>query len=181
MRSDDLEIKYSLDENQEKYYSATHKSAVQGIDLNDIENKTNKTEKDLDNLKSDFKRYQDAYDTLIGDTGWIDFQLLPSINKNKIFGKDGFKCGVREIRIQNVRIKSIRINAQDVPHNTQIGAFPIGFIKENHYFYGATDGNSNPIRVELKKTGEIIVYTHENDRNKSDIIKYIYQEFTWLE
>src|SRR5699024_11794348 len=110
MRSDDLEIKYSLDENQEKYYSATHKSAVQGIDL--------------ENMETNIEDLMDFKETVIGNTGWVDFEFIPEIDKNTRFGDDGFKCGLKEVRFGDVRIKSGRLNVGKVKQDKKITYIP---------------------------------------------------------
>lgn len=159
------EIKYSLDENGEPYFAATHIQAVQGIET--IETNI----EDLMNFK----------ETVIGDTGWVDFQFIPEVEKNTTFGDDGFKCGLKEVRFGDIRIKSIRLNINNVPHNQQIAYIPTGFITKNHYFNSSTDGNSLPIRVEMRTNGELKIYVHDNDRDKLQKDVWVYQQFTWLE
>ena len=159
------EIKYSLDENGEPYFAATHKKAVQGMET---------VETNIEDLMN-FK------ETVIGNTGWVDFEFIPEVVKNTMFGDDGFKCGLKEVRFGNVRIKSIRLNINNVPHNQQIAYIPTGFVTKNHYFSSSTDGNSLPIRVEMRTNGELKIYVHENDRSKLQKDLWVYQQFTWLE
>ncbi|WP_145353057.1 hypothetical protein [Staphylococcus cohnii] len=159
------EIKYSLDENGEPYFAATHKKAVQGMET---------VETNIEDLMN-FK------ETVIGDTGWVDFEFIPEVDKNTRFGDDGFKCGLKEVRFGDVRIKSIRLNINNVPHNQQIAYIPTGFVTKNHYFNSSTDGNSLPIRVEMRTNGELKIYVHENDRSKLQKDVWVYQQFTWLE
>ena len=59
---------------------------------------------------------------------WVDFQFIPEVEKNTTFGDDGFKCGLKEVRFGDIRIKSIRLNINNVPHNQQIAYIPTGFI-----------------------------------------------------
>lgn len=183
-----MEIKYSLDENQEKYYSATHKSAVQGIDLDDLESGVIGLQKDIGTIQSNSKKTDENIDdlmnfknTVIGDTGWVDFQLLPGIKKNTKGGENGFSTGIREIRIGHIKIKSIRFNAENIPHNVQIAQMPVGFVIDNHSFYATTDGNSAPVRVSIDKSGGISIYLAGNDKNKPQNDVWIYQQYTWLE
>ena len=94
------EIKYSLDENGEPYYAATHTQAVQGMET---------VETNIEDLMN-FK------ETVIGDTGWVDFQFIPEVDKNTRFGEGDFKCGLKEVRFGDIRIKSIRLNIGNIPH-----------------------------------------------------------------
>lgn len=170
-----MEIKYSLDENQEKYYAATHKNAVQGIDLDDIENTVN----DYKNINSEIESLMNFKKTLIGDTGWVDIQTLPSVDKNSRFGSDGFNCGVREIRIGSIRMKSVRFNLSKIPHDAQIAQLPTGFITKNQYFNATTNGNVYPIRIAMETDGKVRTYVNKDDQNRNDL--WIYQQFTWIE
>lgn len=183
-----MEIKYPLDENQEQYYAATHKSAVQGIDLDDLENSLTSLQKDVGTIQNNAKKtdtnineLMNFKNTVIGDTGWVDIQFLPSIKKNTKGGESSFNTGIREIRFGNIRMKSIRLNAENIPHNVQIAQMPVGFITVNQNFYGTTDGNSAPIRVSVNKAGGISIYLNGDDKNKPQKDVWIYQQFTWLE
>lgn len=183
-----MEIKYPLDENEEPYYAATHKKAVQGIDLDSLENSLFSLQKDVNTLQNNSKstnsNIEDLInfkDNVIGDTGWVDIQFLPGIKKNNKGGASGFNTGIREIRFGNIRMKSIRINAENIPHNVQIAQMPVGFITVNQNFYGTTDGNSAPIRVAVNKAGGIRIYLSGDDKNKPQKDIWIYQQFTWIE
>lgn len=183
-----MEIKYPLDENQEQYYAATHKNAVQGIDLDSLENNLILLQKDVGTLQSNSKNNKTNIDDLmsfkdnvIGDTGWVDIQLLPSIKKNTKGGASGFNTGIREIRIGNIRMKSIRLNAENIPHNVQIAQMPVGFITVNQNFYGTTDDNSAPIRISIDRAGGVSIYLSGDDKNKPQKDIWLYQQFTWIE
>ena len=176
-----MEIKYPLDENQEQYFAATHKEAVQGIDLDELENSIAELQSDNNKTNSSINELMKFRDTVIGDTGWVDFQLLPGIKKNTKGGASSFNTGIREIRFGNIRMKSIRLNAENIPHNVQIAQMPVGFITVNQNFYGTTDGNSAPIRVSADKAGGISIYLKGDDKNKPQKDVWIYQQFTWIE
>ena len=176
-----MEIKYPLDENQEQYFAATHKEAVQGIDLDELENSIAELQSDNNKTNSSINELMKFRDTVIGDTGWVDFQLLPDIKKNTKGGASSFNTGIREIRFGNIRMKSIRLNAENIPHNVQIAQMPVGFITVNQNFYGTTDGNSAPIRVSVDKAGGISIYLNGDDKNKPQKDVWIYQQFTWIE
>ncbi|MGX0210218.1 hypothetical protein [Staphylococcus epidermidis] len=176
-----MEIKYPLDENQEQYFAATHKDAVQGIDLDELENSIAELQSDNNKTNSSINELMEFRDTVIGDTGWVDFQLLPGIKKNTKGGDNSFNTGVREVRFGSIRIKSIRLNIENVPHNVQIAEMPLGFITVNQNFYATTDGNSSPIRVSADKAGGVSIYLNGDDKNKPQKDVWIYQQFTWLE
>lgn len=169
-----MEIKYPLDESQEQYYAATHKNAVQGIDLDGLEN-------DLTSLQSNVDELMNFKNTVIGDTGWVDVQLLPEIKKNNKGGSNSFKTGIREVRFGSVQMKSVRLNIENIPHNTQIAQLPTGFITVNQNFYATTDGNSAPIRVSIDKAGSMSIYLNNDDKDKPQKDIWIYQQFTWIE
>ncbi|MCE5045778.1 hypothetical protein BUY57_08625 [Staphylococcus epidermidis] len=176
-----MEIKYPLDENQEQYFAATHKDAVQGIDLDELENSIAELQSDNNKTNSSINELMEFRDTVIGDTGWVDFQVLPGIKKNTKGGDNSFNTGVREVRFGSIRIKSIRLNIGNVPHNVQIAQMPLGFITVNQNFYATTDGNSSPIRVSADKAGGVSIYLNGDDKNKPQKDVWIYQQFTWLE
>lgn len=183
-----MEIKYPLDENQEQYFAATHKDAVQGIDLDDLESSVIGLQKDIGTIQSNSKKIDENIDdlmkfknTVVGDTGWVDFQLLPGIKKNTKGGENGFSTGIREIRIGHIKIKSIRFNAENIPHNVQIAQMPVGFVINNQNFYATTDGNSAPVRVSIDVGGGVSVYLAGDDKNKPQSDVWIYQQYTWLE
>ncbi|KXA43060.1 MULTISPECIES: hypothetical protein [Staphylococcus] len=176
-----MEIKYPLDENEEQYYAATHKKAVQGIDLDTLETDVNNLKGNINKNNQDIQELFNFSKTVVGDTGWVDFQVLPGIKKNTKGGKSGFKTGIREIRIGHVRMKSIRFNVENVPHNVRIAQMPVGFVTVNHSFYATTDGNSAPVRVSIDKSGGISIYLAGSDKDKPQSEIWIYQQYTWIE
>ena len=174
-----MEIKYPLDENQEKYFAATHKDAVQGIDLDDLESSVIGLQNNSKKVDSDIKDLMNFKNTVIGDTGWVDIQLVSSVDNNSRFGNDGFSSAVREIRFGNIRMKSVRLNLSKVPHDVQIAQLPIGFITKNQYFNAVTNGNVYPIRIAMETDGKVRTYINKNDQDRNDL--WIYQQFTWIE
>lgn len=181
-----MEIKYPLDENQEQYFAATHKDAVQGIDLDDLENSLTSLQKDVGTIQSNAKKTDTSINelmnfknTVIGDTGWVSIQMIPTVDNNSRFGSDGFSSAVREIRFGNIRMKSVRLNLSKVPHDVQIAQLPIGFITKNQYFNAVTNGNVYPIRIAMETDGKVRTYINKNDQDHKDL--WIYQQFTWIE
>lgn len=174
-----MEIKYPLDENQEQYFAATHKEAVQGIDLDELESDIKELQNNSKKVDSDIKDLMNFKNTVIGDTGWVDIQLVSSVDKNSRFGNDGFSSAVREIRVGNIRMKSVRLNLSKVPHDVQIAQLPIGFITKNQYFNAVTNGSVYPIRIAMETDGKVRTYINKNDQDRNDL--WIYQQFTWIE
>lgn len=161
----EINHRYLQDNDGAEFFPITHIDAVQG----------------KENMETSIEDLMNFKETVIGDTGWVDFEFIPEVDKNTRFGEGDFKCGVKEVRFGDIRIKSIRLNIGNIPHNKQIAYLPTGFITKNNFFYFSTDGNSLPIRVEVRTNGELKIYVHENDRDKSQKDIWIYQQFTWLE
>ncbi|AYU54687.1 hypothetical protein [Staphylococcus debuckii] len=174
-----MEIKYPLDENQEQYFAATHKEAVQGIDLDDLENSITGLQNNFNKTNSDINDLMNFKNTVIGDTGWVNIQMIPSVDNNSRFGNDGFSSAIREIRVGNIRMKSVRLNLSKVPHDVQIAQLPIGFITKNQYFNAVTNGNVYSIKIAMETDGKIRTYINKNDQSRTDL--WIYQQFTWIE
>ena len=161
----EINHRYLKDNEGAEFFPITHIDAVQGKESMET------SIEDLMNFK----------ETVIGDTGWVDFQFIPEVNKNTKFGSNGFKCGLKEVRFGDIRIKSIRLNISNVPHNQQIALIPTGFVTKNIYFNSTTDGNSLPIRVQMETNGKLKIYVHGNDRDKPQRDVWVYQQFTWIE
>ena len=159
----EINHRYLKDNDGDTFYPITHMDAVQGNE------NMEKSIEDLMNFK----------ETVIGDTGWVDFEFIPEVDKNTRFGDDGFKCGLKEVRFGDIRIKSIRLNIGKVPHDKQIAYIPKGFITKNQYFNTATNGNVKPIRIAMETDGALKTYVNSDDRSRSDL--WVYQQFTWLE
>lgn len=184
----EINHRYSKDNDGDTYFPITHIDAVQGIDLDNLESGVVGLQKDIETIQGNSKKTNENIEdlmnfksTVIGDTGWVDFQLLPGIKKNTKGGENGFSTGIREIRIGHIKIKSIRFNAENIPHNVQIAQMPVGFVIKNQNFYAATDGNSAPVRVSIDVGGGISVYLAGDDKNKPQKDVWIYQQYTWLE
>lgn len=120
---------------------------------------------------------------MIGDTGWIEYQVPPDI-KNKAVSS-GFKCAIREVRAgndlvgKNFVVRSIRLNMSEITEaSMQIAQLPTGFITDNQSFIARQNGYRHPITVECLKDGKVMAFVHPEDQGKK---KWVYQEFTWLE
>lgn len=161
----EINHRYLKDNDGDTFYPITHIDAVQG----------------KENMETNIEDLMNFKETVIGDTGWVDFQLLPGIKKNTKGGENGFSTGIREVRIGHIKIKSIRFNAENIPHNVQIAQMPIGFVIKNQSFYATTDGNSAPVRVSIDVGGGISIYLAGDDKNKPQKDVWIYQQYTWLE
>lgn len=198
------EIKYSLDENEEPYFAATHIKGIQGLDTEDSENPfTNMNEKisEIENLitqanetiaeqqktiednKKTVELHEKTLSDMVGDTGWIEFQVPPSMKKKAV--SSGFKCAIREVRAGNNLIgnyfvvRSIRLNVSEITGSSmQIAQLPTGFVTDNQSFVARQNGYRHPITIECSKNGKVTAFVHPDDQNKTN---WVYQEFTWLE
>src|SRR5699024_11805521 len=83
----EINHRYLKDNDGDTFYPVTHIDAVQGMES---------METNIDDLMS-FK------ETVIGNTGWVDFEFIPEIRKNNKQGNNGFKCGLKEVRFGDIR------------------------------------------------------------------------------
>src|SRR5699024_11499806 len=119
----EIEHRYLKDNNDNIFYPITHIDAVQGLDnsetetaLTDINDKinqmntmidsANKTiaaqKKVIDRNKEIIDYFDIAIGDMVGDTGWIDYQVHPNNTKNYI--STGSPCAIREVRVGNTLI-----------------------------------------------------------------------------
>lgn len=184
------EIKYSLDENGELYFAATHIDAVQGfdasenqVDLTDINNKITQLETLVKEQDKALKLHDLTIGDMVGDTGWIDIDVPPTMKNNA--NSSGFKCGIREVRAGNSLmphrfiVRSIRLNVSNITGDSmQIAQLPTGFVINNQSFMARQNGFRHPVTIECLNNGKVMAYVHPDDQSKTN---WVYQEFTWLE
>lgn len=130
-----IDIRNLQDSKGNVYYPQTHAEAVEGLDVNDIENSITELEGSVNTIsetlsqKSDDSQQQDvinkqqekingldeniqflssALSDVVGDTGWKDYEVAKGFDKNGGL-KSGFKCGIREIRVGNKQSPIVRI------------------------------------------------------------------------
>ena len=171
-----MEVKQLEDDEGNDFYPKTHYKAVEGIERYDdgIIGLTN----DLIHLA----------DTMIYDTGWVDYQVLPSANKNVMYAGSGFKCGIREIThyygaetVKSYSRKMIKVNIRKFKHNEQIAQLPTGFMKNTQVFWARGGNGYQPIMVQAMSDGKIIPRLMVQDVNNADNNNWIYAQFEWTE
>lgn len=146
--------------------------------LNQLEVNKQLTNEQITSINS-IKSINDNLNNLLGDTGWVDYEVLPDAKKNQGV-PTGFVCGVREIRIGTIVIKAIRINLGKVTNNTQVAQLPVGFINKTQPFYARSNSNDNGIQVSLREDGSVWTFVNKADQELS-ADRWIYHEHTWLE
>ena len=196
----EINHRYLKDNDGDTFYPVTHIDAVQGIDqestdnaLTDMNDKinqmntmidsANKTiaeqKKIIDRNKEIIDYFDVAIGDMVGDTGWIDYQVHPNNTKNYI--STGSPCAIREVRVGNNLIphyfvvRSIRINIGKIKHNTVIAQLPQGFTKDTVSFVLRSTGSKTPIEISIEKDNSVKAFLYGND---SDL--WAYGEYTWL-
>ena len=196
----EINHRYLKDNEGEIYYPVTHIDAVQGIDqestdnaLTDMNDKinqmntmidsANKTiaeqKKVIDRNKEIIDYFDVAIGDMVGDTGWIDYQVHPNNTKNYI--STGSPCAIREVRVGNSLIphyfvvRSIRINIGKINHNTVIAQLPQGFTKDTVSFVLRSTGSKTPIEISIEKDNSVKAFLYGNESNL-----WAYGEYTWL-
>lgn len=197
------EIKYPLDENGEPYFAATHIKGIQGLDTESSENpftdindkinqmntlitQANETiaeqQNTIKNNSSALKIFALAMGEMVGDTGWVDYQV-PSSMKNEAV-KSGFSCSIREVgvgsRLSEKRfvIKSIRFNIAGIKDGQQIAQLPTGFITKIQTVDIVGSARKAPVSIKLRDTGVVEAFLKEYETSKES---WIYGQHTWLE
>lgn len=146
--------------------------------LNQLEVNKQLTTEQITSINS-IKTINDNLNSLLGDTDWKDYDVLPDAKKNQGV-PTGFTCAIREIRIGTIVFKSIRINLGKVTNNTQVAQLPTGFISKTQPFYARSNSNDNGIQVSLREDGSVWTFVNKADQQLSTD-RWIYHEHTWLE
>ena len=175
------EFKYPLDEYGEPYFAGSHINAIQGMKeyKEEVDRKISSVQGSGDTNNTALKALEKRMNELIGDTGWIDFQVAPLYKKNQgVAG--GFNCGIREIRVGTIVIKSIRLNLGKVNNNEQVAQLPIGFITKTQTFIARSNSNDNGVQFSARDDGSVYGYINKADRSLSGD-RWVYYEHTWLD
>lgn len=196
----EINHRYLKDNDGDTFYPVTHIDAVQGIDqestdnaLTDMNDKINQMNTLIDNAnktieeqrktiekqKTSLEVLDTALGDMVGDTGWIDYQVHPNNTKNYI--STGSPCAIREVRVGNSLMphlfvfRSIRVNIGKIKHNTVIAQLPQGFTKDTVSFVLRSTGSKTPIEISIEKDNSVKAFLYGND---SDL--WAYGEYTWL-
>ena len=172
------EFKYPLDENGEPYFAGSHVNAIQGME------EVISNQKEIKDILSSFQADH------IQDTGWMDYDVLPTSDKNAMYASSGFKCGIRQIHYvygnavtgqRYVTQKMIKVNIRKFKHNEQIAQLPTGFMKNTQVFWARGGNGYQPIMVQVLNDGKIIPRLMTQDVNNADNNNWIYAQFEWTE
>lgn len=196
----EINHRYLKDNDGDTFYPVTHIDAVQGIDqestdnaLTDMNDKINQMNTLIDNAnktieeqrktiekqKTSLEVLDTALGDMVGDTGWIDYQVHQNNTKNYI--STGSPCAIREVRIGNSLMphlfvfRSIRVNIGKIKHNTVVAQLPQGFTKDTVSFVIRSSGGKTPIEFSIEKDNSVKAFLYGND---SDL--WAYGEYTWL-
>ncbi|SUM82685.1 hypothetical protein [Staphylococcus saprophyticus] len=199
----EINHRYLKDNDGDLYYPITHIDAVQGIDqegtdnaltdmndkinqMNTLIDKANKTieeqQKTIKNNSKDIEILDLAMGDMVGDTGWIDYQV-PSKMKNEAV-KSGFPCSIREVRAgssmneKSFLIKSIRFNITGIKDGQQIAQLPTGFITNIQTVDIVGSARKAPVSLKLRDTGVVEAQLKDYDTSNES---WIYGQYTWLE
>ncbi|MDG0860331.1 hypothetical protein [Staphylococcus equorum] len=189
--------RYLRDNNEEIYFPKVHVEALIGIedknstnpfgDINEKLEKMNTLITQANKTIAEQKKLIDFFDVALGDmignTGWIDIDVPPTMKNNAV--STGFKCGIREVRAgsnlipHSFVVRSIRLNVSGITGNSmQIAQLPTGFITNNQSFMARGQGYRHPVTIECLNNGKVMAFVHPDDQKQTN---WVYQEFTWLE
>lgn len=198
--SREVNHRYLKDKDGDTYFPITHINAVEGMDTESSENpftdindkinqmntlitQANETIAEQQKIIKDnanaIKIFDLAMGDMVGDTGWIDYQVHPNNTKNYI--STGSPCAIREVRVGNNLIphyfvvRSIRINIGKIKHDTVIAQLPQGFTKDTVSFVLRSTGSKTPIEISIEKDNSVKAFLYGNDSNL-----WAYGEYTWL-
>lgn len=194
------EIKYPLDENGEPYFAATHIKGIQGLDTEDTENPFTdindrisqmntlieqanemiaEQQKIIKDNANAIKIFDLAMGDMVGDTGWIDYQVHPNNVKNYLSSAP--PCAIREVRVGNdlagkwFVFRSIRVNIGKINHAQVIAQLPQGFTKDTVSFVLRSTGGKTPVELSIEKDNSVKAYLNGSESNL-----WAAGEFTWL-
>ena len=165
-------------DNGEQFYTRAHVDGLDGFE---------EYYQDLLTVTDGLASFQ-AYH--IQDTGWMDYDVLPTSDKNAMYSGSGFKCGIRQIHYvygnaatgqRYVTQKMIRVNIRNFSNGQQVAQLPSGFMKYTQTFYSRSGSGRQPIMVEIRTSGAVNVYIDSADQSGSNNDNWIYAQFEWTE
>ena len=198
--AEEINHRYVKDADGDLYFSITHVDAVLGIDvdgtntsISDINDKINEVNKTLDKANETIAAQQKVIEqqtkdiqtlntglfAMVDDSGWQDYQVANATANN---GFNGFNCQIREVVIglnkdKFARIRTVRVNMSNVPHNTQVAQIPTGFIDDTVRFSGNSNSGIPAPTISINKSGQMIIYF---DTDHRDGKQNVYGQHTWL-
>lgn len=196
----DINHRWLRDNDNEVFFPITHIDAVQGInpadtdsaliDINDKISQMNTLitnanltieaqRKIIDQQTKDIATLNNGLFAMVDDSGWKDY---PVANATKDNGFNGFKCKIRELVVglskeKFLRIRTIRVNMSNVPHNTQIAQLPTGFIDETVRFALTSNSGIPAPYISVDTSGVMRAWF---DTDHRDGAQNIYGQHTWI-
>lgn len=201
--SREVNHRYLKDKDGETYFPITHINAVEGMDTEGSENpftdindkinqmntlitQANETIAEQQKIIKDNANAIEIFDLamgdMVGDTGWIDYQVPPSMKNEAV--KSGFPCSIREVKAGSSMngsqfvIKSIRFNITSIKDGQQIAQLPKGFITNIQTIDAVGSARKAPVSLKLRDSGVVEAFLKEYDTSKES---WIYGQYTWLE
>lgn len=181
---EEVNHRYLKDKNGDIYFPITSAGAIVGTinedSLGDLQQQVADLKTTLGLMQTQINNVTKDVISLTGDTGWVDYTVG---NADKNTGiSNGFKCMIREVSVgfagsKNFRIRTIRVNIGNVPHNTQVGQLPNGFIDETIRFIPSVSSGHTPPSVTIDPAGVMKVFFPEEDRDGK---QWVYGQYTWL-
>ena len=165
-------------DNGEQFYTRAHVDGLDGFE---------EYYQDLLTVTDGLASFQADH---IQDTGWMDYDVLPTSDKNAMYSGSGFKCGIRQIHYvygnaatgqRYVTQKMIRVNIRNFSNGQQVAQLPSGFMKYTQTFYSRSGSGRQPIMVEIRTSGAVNVYIDSADQSGSNNDNWIYAQFEWTE
>lgn len=196
----EINHRYLKDNDNEMFFPITHINAVEGFDseatnqsftdindkiaeINATLDKANATileqQKIIDQQKADIQTLNTGLFAMVDDSGWKDY---PVANATKNGGFSGFSCQIREVVVglnkdKFMRLRTLRVNLGNVPHNVQVAQIPSGFIdKTIRFIASSSSGVPAPI-VAIGTDGAMKVFF---DSSYRDGAQNVYGQHTWL-
>lgn len=198
--SREVNHRYLKDKDGDTYFPITHINAVEGMDtegsenpFTDINDKINQMntlitqanetiaeqQKIIKDNANAIKIFDLAMGDMVGDTGWIDYQVHPNNVKNYL--RSAPPCAIREVRVGNdlagkwFVFRSIRVNIGKINHGQVIAQLPQGFTKDTVSFVLRSTGGKTPVELSIEKDNSVKAYLNGSDSNL-----WAAGEFTWL-
>ena len=175
--SKNIEIKMASD-NGEQFYTRAHVDGLDGFE---------EYYQNLLTVADNLASFQADH---IQDTGWMDYDVLPTSDKNAMYAGSGFKCGIRQIHYvygnaatgqRYVTQKMIKVNIRNFKHDEQIAQLPTGFMKNTQVFWARGGNGYQPIMIQVMSDGKIVPRLMVQDVNNADNNNWIYAQFEWTE
>ena len=198
--TEQINHRYVKDADGDLYFPITHVDAVLGIDvdgtntsISDINDKINEVNKTLDKANETIAAQQKVIEqqtkdiqtlntglfSMVDDSGWQDYQVA---NATKDGAFNGFSCQIREVVVglnkdKFARIRTVRVNIGNCPHNVQVAQIPTGFVDDAiRFIASASSGVPAPI-VAIGSDGAMKVFFSSDSRDGK---QNVYGQHTWL-